>query len=154
MLAASFEPQRSTVYFSRQRVRHLSAALLLVWLFSLFAGVAQACVTQVAFAERHGAVHDLAHCADGVSAAAGEQQAPVSNGACYKFCSEATVPTPKSTASHADTSTAQALHDLALASQWAFDPWLAPVAEGLPPSPASTPRQRLTIPIVYLRLTL
>ena len=146
--AIHFQPH---VHFSRQRIRRMSAALLLVWLCTLFAGIAHACVTQAVVAVSH----EHEHCQEAAANGADGQEAPSpSQAACYKLCSEATAPTLKSPSAQNDASPLPLVDALALGPSGLFNP-PPPMADA--PSAASRldgPHWRGPIPIVYLRLAL
>lgn len=132
--------------------------MLLVWLFALASGVAQACLASSSSAHaRHGAdcasiAPDAASAGLGADAAAGPDDAAPWKAACAKFCGDASAPTPK----------------CVWADQIGSSVWLAvappPVMLGVPKGVAgawqlSAPpwqavRPSAPLPIVYLRLTL
>jgi hypothetical protein len=140
----------TAVRLTRHRIRQVSAAMLVVWLFLFAAGVAQACITRAAAApspaehcDFHAAHHAQGHAApDGATVA------------CEKLCTEAPAPVPKSSSAPADLSPDQ-LPDAALpVLHWQFAPGLQ-AADAVPPDAiADPPVGPPPLSIVFLRLTL
>ena len=131
----------------------MSAALLLIWLCTLFTGIAHACVTQVAVAMSH----QHGHCQEAAASGAhgDEHDAPSpSQDACYKLCSEATAPTLKSPSAQNDASLAPLVDALALGPTGLFNPMPLTADDPSAASHQDGPRWRGPISIVYLRLAL
>lgn len=138
------------VRFTRHRIRHISAAMLVVWVLLFAAGVAQACITRAAAAPSPTA-HCDSHAAHHVQDRGAPDGATV---ACEKLCTEAPAPVPKSPAAPADLSPDHPPHAALPVLHWHFDPGLH-ASDAVPPDAiADPPVGPPSLCIAFLRLTL
>lgn len=147
----SLKTNVAAVSLPRSRIRQLTAALLLVWLFLLAAGVAQACITRGASAHASAAQH----CGDHETSH--EREHVTSDGekaACEKLCTEASAPSPKNQVAQTDLPSIQALDTALPIQHWRFDPSLHTRDRDPRDAISDPPGRRISLPITFLRLTL
>lgn len=138
---------------SRARLRRYAAWVLVLWVFGLAAGFANACI--VAAEVRH-ASHAMAQSAHGhahaheQAAESGDQPAPADAGQrpCERLCAELT------TASRHEKQSVLLSGFFVVAPVAIHEVWLPPQPPKLLARAAPSPRNPIPLPITYVRLTL